>query len=76
MKCSKCFVKDCGRKYLNRHVCVGEEEGIQCTCICQVSSKEASIASAASFGSGLAAIVGEKKFKIFLFGVNKIKKFV
>jgi hypothetical protein len=55
MKCSACENKKCGRKYENRHECVGEKEGIECSCSCQVSLVEEITASAASLGSGIVA---------------------
>lgn len=62
MKCSKCFVKECDRKHSNRHLCVGEVEGVKCTCFCQKSLKEFRLASAASVGTGAVVIAGKLKY--------------
>lgn len=59
MKCSSCFIKECDRKYSNRNICVGEKEGIRCTCICQASPEDVNVATTASIGSGAAAIAGK-----------------
>lgn len=66
MKCTQCFINECDRKHSNRYFCVGESEGIKCTCVCQVSSKDANLASAASIGIGVAVIAGKFSKSYFL----------
>lgn len=58
MKCSKCIIKLCERKHTMRFLCMGEREGLKCTCICTLSPREARIASATTMGVGIATTTG------------------
>ena len=60
MKCSACLNNECEGKYENREKCLGVKEGIECTCICQKTRKEANLAIAASVGTGIATAAGEE----------------
>ncbi|XP_070500613.1 dentin sialophosphoprotein-like [Chironomus tepperi] len=54
MKCSACENNECEGKYEHRDKCVGEQEGIECTCICRITHNEAILSSAISIGTGVA----------------------
>lgn len=58
MKCSACHNNECERSYENRDKCLGEKEGVECTCSCQTSSSEKITRYVASVGAGIAAVSG------------------
>lgn len=58
MKCSACHENRCERDYHKRNRCLGDKEGIVCTCTCQVSSDETVGTAVLSIGAGIAAAAG------------------
>ena len=58
MKSSACENNECEGKYEHRDKCLGEKEGIQCTCICRITHNEAVLSSALSIGTGVAVAAG------------------
>lgn len=58
MKCSACKKNRCDREYDKRYHCLGEKEGIDCTCTCQVSDLETVVTSAVSVAGGVALMAG------------------
>lgn len=63
MKCSTCEKNECEGKYENRDKCIGEKEGIKCTCICRITRNEAVLSSALSIGTGVAVAAGKFGFQ-------------
>lgn len=72
MKCSACDAKKCDRKYENRHKCVGKEENINCSCVCQISLAADIASTSASIGSGIAVVAGGIFFTVLTGGVGLI----
>lgn len=62
MKCSACSANKCKGEYKYRFACLGAKENIKCTCICQVSEREATIARTSSLALGSAAVYGSYFF--------------
>lgn len=58
MKCTACQNNKCEQKYVNRSKCTGEEEGIECNCICKITAAQEITTSAISIGAGVAAAAG------------------
>ncbi|KAG5679864.1 hypothetical protein PVAND_009401 [Polypedilum vanderplanki] len=58
MKCSACLEKKCKRKYKNRNECVGKNEDIDCSCLCQVTLKRTIIVTSLSVIFGCAIVFG------------------
>lgn len=60
MKCSACSKNECEAKYENRNKCLGEKEGVECTCSCQVSPSDSKKQKTASILAGAAAVAGKE----------------
>lgn len=59
MKCSTCSDNLCEGKYVNRELCVGDKEGIECNCVCKITKKEAFYTNFMTVGSGVATAAGK-----------------
>ena len=70
MKCSECELNKCERKYENRHKCVGKEEKVDCTCVCQISLAADILTTSASVGSGVAVVAGGIALTLLTGGVG------
>lgn len=61
MKCSACNEGLCYGEYSNRDRCTGRREGIQCTCLCHITTSQ-NVGESVAFGfAGSALFACEKK---------------
>lgn len=72
MKCKACQNNDCERKYENRHICTGSEDGIKCSCTCQVTSAQKYATTAISIGAGVVAVAGGITLTVLTGGIFAI----
>jgi hypothetical protein len=69
MKFSTCERQICGKKYENRHECVGKIEGIRCTCLCRIPKALNITATTASVGLGITVAAGGLTLSILTGGI-------
>lgn len=66
MKCTACEKNKCKGKYENRDECLGEKEGIECSCYCKRTKDEVIFSSILSIATGAAVTAGKILYHILI----------
>ena len=66
MKCSACFKNLCNGEYRNNFRCIGNDQGIHCSCNCKIVKCEIYLRTVSLALVGLILMFGNK-FENFLF---------